>query len=184
MNSAPNFESLTNPSKADLARLMRIGLPPAIADVVGYNFRGRNLQPSTKLLGTRKFKKGFYGDPAAGYAWGYYVPVQQNAKQAPRISTPSEELPKRYFFFKVLPSAAAEDPKYSDSLVVDYRKWPKYSPLNPVRYTVDYLVYPTARPRSSPREKLLGARLAASDSRILRARAPQPEQLPTIARSC
>lgn len=151
-SSAPTFESLTVASKTDLDRLMRIGLPPGIADVVGYEFRGWNLQPTTKLLGTRKFKKGFYGNPADGHAWGYNVPVQQNAKHEPWISMPSEENPKRYFFFKIFPSAVADKPKYSNSLVVDYRKWPEYSTLSPVRYTVDYLVYPT----SDSRDLILG----------------------------
>jgi hypothetical protein len=141
--AAPTFDSLTTASKDVLDHLMTTaGSPPSIPDVLGYEFRGWNLQPTTKLLGTRKFKKGFFGDPAAGYAWGYNVPVQQNAKHEPWISRPSDANPKRYFFFKVLPATAANKPQYSNSLVVDYREWKEYFVLNPVRFTVDYLIYP------------------------------------------
>jgi hypothetical protein len=142
MSSPATFDSLTVASKSDLDRLMKASPAPGLSDVVGFEFRGWNLEKSTEILRTRKFKKGFYGNPADGYAWGYNVPVQQNAKNEPWIATPSDENPKRYFFFKVLPSAIAEDPKYRDSLVVDYRKWPDYFPANPVRFTVDYLVFP------------------------------------------
>jgi choline dehydrogenase-like flavoprotein len=128
--------------KRTLDRIMMEGTAPLIEDVLGYEFRGWNLQEATKLLGTRKFKKGFFGDPGKGYAWGYNVPVKQNAKDEPWISEPSDDDPKRYFFFKVFPASAADDPKYPNSLVVDYRKWDEYFFLNPVRFTVDYLVYP------------------------------------------
>jgi hypothetical protein len=152
MSSVTTFDSLTDASKDELDRLMKASPPPGLSDVVGFEFRGWNLQESTKLLGTRKFKKGFYGDPADGHAWGYNVPVKQNGKHGPWIAEPSEEKPKYYFFFKVLPVGAADEPKYPNSLVVDYRKWPEYFPANPVRFTVDYLVFPD----SANRDLILG----------------------------
>lgn len=139
---AHTFDALTTLDKKELDRIMDEGRAPEIEDVLGYEFRGWNLQEATKLLGTRKFKKGFFGDPGKGYAWGYNVPVKQNAKDEPWISEPNDDDPKRYFFFKVFPASAADDPKYPNSLVVDYRKWDEYFFLNPVRFTVDYLVYP------------------------------------------
>jgi hypothetical protein len=131
---------------------MNEGTAPNIEDVLGYEFRGWNLQEATTLLGTRKFKKGFFGDPGMGYAWGYNVPVKQNARDEPWISMPSDGDPKRYFFFKIFPASAAAKPKYPDCLVVDYNKWGKYFFLNPVRFTVDYLVFPDP----SNRDLILG----------------------------
>lgn len=142
------FESLTLADKKTLDRIMQEGTAPDLGEVLGYEFRGWNLNEATKLLGTRKFKKGFFGDPEKGEAWGYNVPVKQNAKDEPWISEPTDEDPKRYFFFGVLPASAADKPKYPNSLVVDYRKWDEYFLLNPVRFTVDYLVCPDPSNRS------------------------------------
>lgn len=135
------FASLAALGKAELDRIMDAGTAPAIADVLGWEFRGWNVNAMTKLFGTRKFKKGFFGNPAFAHAWGYNVPVQQNKFDEPWIAKPSDADPNRYFFYGVVTAADADQPKYRNSLVVDYRKW-DYFVLNPVGYTVDYLVYP------------------------------------------
>jgi choline dehydrogenase-like flavoprotein len=138
------FEQLTEFSNERLEDLVRIGSTPRIDDVVGYEYRGFNLQPATKIIGTRKFKKGFYAAyPGANHAWGYNMPIVQNLKDEPWVAVPNEENPRRYFFFKILPAGApGYDRRYAHTLIVDYSKWDGYFLLNPARYTVDYLVYP------------------------------------------
>jgi hypothetical protein len=142
------FDDLTVASNDELDRLMVASPAPTMAQVIGFEYRGYNLAWATELLGTRKFKKGFYGEAARGYCWGYNVPVEQNGKGDPWIAKPSDANPTRYYFFKVFPAAGAPEFKYPASLVVDYKGWDEYHHLNPVRYTVDYLVIPEpANPR-------------------------------------
>jgi len=61
------FDALTTLDKKELDRIMDEGRAPEIEDVLGYEFRGWNLQEATKLLGTRKFKKGFEIETALNY---------------------------------------------------------------------------------------------------------------------
>ncbi|HSL68846.1 MAG TPA: GMC family oxidoreductase N-terminal domain-containing protein, partial [Longimicrobiales bacterium] len=133
------FESLARSKKDSLDKLMKTGRPPALEDVLGYEFAGWNLNASTKILGTRKFKKGFFGGPGLDHIFGYNVPVKQNGITEPWIAEPSDEDPKRYYFFKVYP--ARQSARYPNSLIVDYQASKEYFALNPVGYTVDYLVY-------------------------------------------
>lgn len=137
------FDELTKYDNRRLDPLMVSGGVPALTDVLGYEFRGWNIQGLTEVLGTRKFIKGFYTeDPAAPTAWGYNMPVEQNGRDKPWVSKQKNGQPVRYYFFGLLPGPKLKDAIYSRLLVVDYRKWAEYSPFNPVRYTVDYLVFP------------------------------------------
>jgi hypothetical protein len=136
------FEDLTRYDNRRLEPLLRSGAVPAASDLVGYEFRGWNIQGLTDILGTRKFIKGFYGDPALPTAWGYNMPVQQNGRGKPWLPKLKHNEPIRYYFYGVLPGPSLRDAIYPRTLVVDYRKWPEYSDLNPIKYTVDYLVFP------------------------------------------
>jgi choline dehydrogenase-like flavoprotein len=134
------FESLSRAKKSELDKLMKISPAPTMDEVLGDEFRGWNLNASTRLTGTRKFHKGFFGTSGLDHIWGYNMPTQQNDFDQPWMTTPSDDNPKRYFFFKVFPG----DSKwlYPKSLVIDYQSSREYFPLNPIGYTVDYLVYP------------------------------------------
>jgi hypothetical protein len=137
------FDELTKYDNRRLEPLMASGTIPAVPDLVGYEFRGWNIQALTEVLGTRKFIKGFYADdPAAPTAWGYNMPVQQNGKSKPWLPKLKDGQPIRYYFYKLLPGPTLKDAIYPRTLAIDYRQWPGYAHLNPVRYTVDYLVYP------------------------------------------
>ena len=137
-----SFEALRTSKKRDLDRIMLNGHWPQIEDLLGYEFRGWNLNWATRLIGTRKFKKGFFGDPENRHAWGYNVRVVNNAVEEPWHAIPTEDQPHRYYFFKVMPPSMAERPIYPESLVIDYGLSEEYFSLNPAGYTVDYLVYP------------------------------------------
>ncbi|NIR45393.1 MAG: GMC family oxidoreductase [Gemmatimonadetes bacterium] len=136
------FESLSTLEKNELDRIMERSSAPTIPDVLGWEFRGWNLNPATKILGTRKFKKGFFLDVTTDQAWGYNVPCVQNEFDEPWVAKPSDDDPRRYFFFGVVPGSRAEKPRYRNSLIVDYNMWDEYFFANIFRFTVDYLVYP------------------------------------------
>jgi hypothetical protein len=138
-----DFESLAKMDNGRLSLIMGEGAKPTLQDLVGYDFRGFNLQSLTKFIGTRKFKKGFYGDPDSGHIWGYNIRVVQGKLSDPWISLPNNEVPKRLAFFKVFPAdASGRHSEYPSSLVVDYSQWEDYFFLNPTRYILDYLVHP------------------------------------------
>jgi hypothetical protein len=142
-NHRYTFEELIEFNNDQLGQLMVAGGTPAIDELIGYEYRGYNIQAATKFLGTRKFKKGFFGNAGEGHAWGYNMPVTQNGKAEPWLAVPNEENPQRYFFFGVLPAGApGYDKRYAHSLIIDYSLWGDYFFLNPARYTVDYMIYP------------------------------------------
>ena len=139
----------------ELEGVLRSGEEPRLdGDVVGWEFEGWNVSPLAALIAIRKFKKGLFrdaqahDDPARPQAWGYNMTVQQNAFDDPWIPTPSPASPNRHYFFGVLPSARASSPRHPGTLVLDYRLWKESPRVNPMRYTVDYLVYPNAGDKS------------------------------------
>lgn len=108
-------------------RLMLQGTAPRFEDLLGWEFAGANTLGLTRVLGIRKFAKGFYEGPprAPGgpepFIQGYNVDVRQNGDEAPHIYKPSEDRPKRYGFFRVhrvVPEA--RDNRYPNALLLDY----------------------------------------------------------------
>ncbi len=136
------FEELAKLNTKQMDALMLIGGTPTMEDVLGYEYRGYNMNAGTVILGTRKFKKGFFGDVAKNHAWGYNVLVKQNNMSEPWLAKPDEQNPGRKYFFKLLPAGSGCDARYDHSLFVDYASSGEYFILHPTRYTVDYLVYP------------------------------------------
>jgi hypothetical protein len=131
------FESLAGQPRHVLEEVLRSGAAIKSADVVGFEFKGWNLNPMTSFLGVRKFKKGFYRDRKTNIAWGYNVRVRQGRIDEPWVALPSEDHPRRFYFFGV--SDPAPGNRYPNALVVNYRQWPGNRPINPVRYMVDYI---------------------------------------------
>jgi hypothetical protein len=132
------FQTLAQQNNDTLEQVIKAGTPITAAEVTGYEFRGWNLNATTMLFGTRKFKKGFYRDPDTGGFWGYNVRVQQGSINEPWVALPSKENPKRFYFFGVSDPIPTE--KYPNALVVDYRRWPDKLFIDPVRNTLDYIV--------------------------------------------
>lgn len=136
------FETLTGFDNKRLEPFMTTCPAPTIDELLGFDFQGWNIAATTVLLGTRKFFKGFFGRKGQPTAWGYNMPAVQNKKEEPWAYKLEQGQPKHYFFYKVLPGHALKDAVLPKTLVVDYRLWPEYFVLNPVKYTVDYLVRP------------------------------------------
>jgi choline dehydrogenase-like flavoprotein len=142
-----SFESLSKMTTEELERVLAQGAPPELADLVGWEFEGWNVNPATRFTGNRKFKKGFFGnpeiyaDPERANGWGYNMTVVQNGFHEPWTPTPTPAAPRRWCFFAVLPSAKAREPRHGNALVIDYGRWGEHAVVNPVRYLVDYVVY-------------------------------------------
>ncbi len=106
--------------------LLGQGTAPAFDALVGWDFGGANTWSVTKLVGIRKFMKGFYEGPPRGegpapFIQGYNVKVRQNGDLEPHVVKPSEEKPARFGFYRVhrvVPGA--RDSRYPNALLLDY----------------------------------------------------------------
>jgi hypothetical protein len=115
------------------------GETPSFSGIVGYEYRGYNIAPTTALLGIRKFIKAFFVTPD-GATYGCNTPVAQNGLRGTWIARPSEAVPRRYAFFRVTPvDPEARDNAYLHTLLLDYGRGqnPFYDPSRLIR---DYLV--------------------------------------------
>lgn len=107
--------------------IMRTGTAPTFESLVGWEFRGANGSVLTRLIGIRKFAKGFYegADRSAKgptpHIHGYNVIVRQNADEAPHLYSPSDEKPHRHGYYRVhAPVPGARDSYYPNALLLDY----------------------------------------------------------------
>lgn len=107
--------------------IMQSGVAPRLPDLVGWEFGGGNAVPLFRLLGIRKFVKGFYeGPPRAAkgpepFVQGYNIDVRGNADDEPHVLKPSPESPKRYGFYRVHRVVeGARDDRYPNALLLDY----------------------------------------------------------------
>jgi hypothetical protein len=138
---ASTFEQLASLRNDQLEAVLKAGTPPTAADLTGYEFRGWNQNSGTDIIGTRKFIKGFYGVMPDGTGWGYNMPVEQTGMNQPWKPKQQNGKDIRYGFFRLLPGTRMKDSVYPAMLVVDYRQWPDYFVLSPIKYTVDYLAF-------------------------------------------
>jgi len=114
------------------------GLTPDLDQLAGWEFRGTNTPDFTKVLGIKKFIKGFYRRD--GEVWGYNTPVVQNDIRAPWIARPSESAPRRFGFYRVAPvDPTSRDNHYLHAVLLDYGRGdnPRTDPSRTLR---DYLV--------------------------------------------
>ncbi len=106
--------------------LMMAGTAPRFEDLIGWEFAGANSLILTKVVGIRKFMKGFFeGKPRAQgptpFIQGYNVLVRQNGDETPYLPLPSKEAPKRHAFYRVhAPVSGGRDSRYPNALVLDY----------------------------------------------------------------
>jgi hypothetical protein len=125
------------PSK-ELETLMLRGEAPDPERLAGWEFRGTNVAAFTKLLGIKKFIKGFYRS-SAGQLLGYNIPVVQDAVTEPWRYKHGES-PRRFGFYRVDPvDPAARDNAYLNSLLLDYGRGGNHE-LDPTSTLRDYLV--------------------------------------------
>ncbi|MDQ3032955.1 MAG: hypothetical protein M3Y87_11095 [Myxococcota bacterium] len=120
------LEILREIGQGERETLMTNGTAPRFEDLAGWELAGGNALGLTKLLGIRKFTKGFYeGAPRAEgpspFLQGYNIVVRQNGDEAPHVYVPSEEKPKRHGFYRVhAVQPGARDARYPNALLLDY----------------------------------------------------------------
>lgn len=107
--------------------IMRNGVAPKFDDLAGWEFRGGNTPPIYRLIGIRKFVKGFFEGPALSakgpepFIQGYNIPAKNDADDAPHQLEPSKENPKRFGFYRVHRVVeGSRDDKYPNALLLDY----------------------------------------------------------------
>jgi hypothetical protein len=136
------FLDLARSSERALERALVRGQAPDLADLVGWEFRGLNTPPWARLLGIRKFIKGFYGSGRAPLTRlrGYNCAVVQNGVDEPWIARPDPERPDRFGYFHVgAVDPTARDNAYLHAVLLDYGRDGNGN-LDPVRGLRDYLV--------------------------------------------
>jgi hypothetical protein len=132
------FRALEALDNNALERAFLRGQTPDLDALVGWQLRGANAPAWAKLLGIKKFIKGFYRDADA--VFGYNCPVQQDGLFQPWTARPSNEAPRRFGFYKVTPvDATARDNQYLHAVLLDYGQGPN-PPWEPARGLRDYLV--------------------------------------------
>lgn len=121
------LEILREMSNGQREALLRGGVAPSFESLAGWEFGGGNTPPIFRLIGIRKFVKGFYEGPprsATGpepFIQGYNIPAEGNADDAPHVMSPSAESPKRFGFYRVhrvVPGA--RDDRYPNAVLLDY----------------------------------------------------------------
>jgi hypothetical protein len=132
------MRALESQRRAELERVFLRGHTPDPDALEGWQFRGANAPDWARLLGIKKFIKGFWREPDGLY--GYNCPVAQDGVYQPWRALPSDQTPRRFGFYRVTPvDATARDNAYLHALLLDYGRGP--NPIwEPARGLRDYLV--------------------------------------------
>lgn len=170
---SPEYLRIASLPLRELEKLLVRGETPDAEALAGWVYRGMNNLAVTKVLGIKKFMKGFFRD-VDGQVFGYNIPVEQNAPHAPWIPKKpgrvekmlgkrGENEPKRFGFYAVTPvDATSKDNHYLHALLLDYGRGgnPALDPSGNLR---DYLV----RVENGSDDLLLGkAYFAAGPARL------------------
>jgi hypothetical protein len=102
-----------------LETLMLRGPMPDVDSLIGREYRGMNLGVGARLLGIRKFIKGFF--LRNGQAFGYNIRARQNDPVHPWFARLSGGERERFGFYRVLPAdPESRDNAYLNALLLDY----------------------------------------------------------------
>jgi hypothetical protein len=137
------FENICAAPLSEVATLFERGLIPSLAEIVGWEYQGRNLGLTPTLMNLRRFIKGFLPNPgdsttASGYnLWAKQRVPPQNGNWVP---FKKDGVPIRHGFYRIKPvEPQARDNKYPHALFLDYSlgRNPWYHPGRLLR---DYMV--------------------------------------------
>lgn len=121
-----------------LEALMRRGKSPDVDVLIGREYRGMNLGTAPRLLGIRKFIKGFF--LRNGQAFGYNIRARQNESDQPWVAKLTRGERKRFGFYRARPpDPESRDNAYLNSLLLDYGQG-RNGPLDITALLRDYLV--------------------------------------------
>jgi hypothetical protein len=99
MGEKRKLEDLAKLSTKELEEIFQNGETPDPEKLADWEFRGYNVPFFAKLLGIKKFKKGFY--KSGDEFWGYNIPIYQNPIDGPWRCKPVDHNPKRFGFYSV-----------------------------------------------------------------------------------
>lgn len=91
------LQDLARLSTQELENVFRDGKTPDMDKMVDWEFCGYNVPFFAKLLGIKKFKKGFY--KRGEEFWGYNIQIYQNPIDEPWRCKPVDHNPKRFGFY-------------------------------------------------------------------------------------
>jgi hypothetical protein len=121
-----------------LEALMRRGKTPDVGALVDREYRGMNLGTAPRLLGIRKFIKGFFLRNRQLY--GYNIRARQNDPEQPWAAKLTGGERRRFGFYRVLPvDPESRDNAYLNALLLDYGQGGN-GPLDITALLRDYLV--------------------------------------------
>ena len=138
MNRTARYWQLEAMGHRALDRMFLRGTPPDLDQLAGWEFRGTNCPEWAKLLGIKKFIKGFFRDGDS--LRGYNTPVVQDGIDAPWRPRTRHDRPHRFGFYRVDPvDPTSRDNAYLHSALLDYgrggNRW-----FDPVAGLRDYLI--------------------------------------------
>jgi len=120
MSAKRSLQDLARLSAGELEEIFQQGKTPEFEKLAGWEFKGYNVPALAKLLGIKKFKKGFFqrGDES----WGYNIPIYQNPIDQPWRCQPVDHNPKRFGFYSVKPAASdGPENKEPGALILNYQ---------------------------------------------------------------
>jgi hypothetical protein len=126
-------------SSRELEAMLLRGETPDPEKMVGWEYRGLNTPSFARLLGIKKFIKGFYKDDS-GRFFGYNIAAAQGLTLNAPWTYRGGGRPRRFGFFAVTPvDPESRDNGYLHAQLLDYARGGNaiYDPTNVVR---DYLV--------------------------------------------
>ncbi len=133
------FLRLVGLKPGQLEALMLRGQTPDSDALIDWEFRGMNLGVGPRILGIRKFIKGFYR-PADGAVFGYNVRARQNDPHEAWFAKLTSGKRKRFGFYRVLPTdPESRDNAYLNTLLLDYGRGGN-GPFDITATLRDYLV--------------------------------------------
>lgn len=121
-----------------LRRIMHSGEAPKPDDLVGAEFRGTNLGPAARLLGIRRFVKGFERT-GQGAVLGYNRRVRGADLRTPWQPSRFRGAERFGFFTVTEVDPEAVDNRYLNALLLDYGAGPN-PPRDVSRLLRDYIV--------------------------------------------
>jgi hypothetical protein len=117
--SSASFLTIAALKPRQLEALVLRGRAPDVEALMDAEYRGMNLGTAARLLGIRKFIKGFF--LRDGQAFGYNVRARQNEPEEPWRARLSGGQRKRFGFYRVMPvDPENRDNAYLNALLLDY----------------------------------------------------------------
>jgi hypothetical protein len=137
--ATPKALELASRSPRRLETAFLRGHMPDLDTLAGWEFRGINAPDWARLVGIKKFVKGFIQHDD-GRVTGYNCPVIQDGLARPWRTLPNDAAPKRFGFYAVAPvEPTSRDNAYLHSALLDYGRGGN-KPWDPSRGLRDYLV--------------------------------------------